>query len=41
MDSQGPSRLRRVFLWYRIRVHVAAQPGEKLALAGPSDTDDV
>src|SRR5271170_2097453 len=26
--------------WYRIRVQVAAQPGEKLALAGPSYVDD-
>ena len=26
--------------WYRIRVQVGAQPGEKLALAGPSDVDD-
>ena len=24
------------YAWYRIRVQVAAQPGEKLALAGPS-----
>jgi hypothetical protein len=29
------------YAWYRIRVHVAAQPGEKLALAGPNDLDDV
>ena len=28
------------YAWYRIRVQVAAQPGEKLALAGPSDVDD-
>jgi hypothetical protein len=26
--------------WYRIRVRTDAQPGEKLALAGPSDVDD-
>ena len=26
--------------WYRIRVQVAAQPGEKLALAGPTYVDD-
>ncbi|MGB9414814.1 MAG: PP2C family protein-serine/threonine phosphatase [Acidobacteriaceae bacterium] len=26
--------------WYRIRVQVAAQPGEKLALAGPAYVDD-
>ncbi len=26
--------------WYRIRVQTAARPGEKLALAGPSDVDD-
>ena len=26
--------------WYRIRVQVAAQPGEPLALAGPPDVDD-
>jgi hypothetical protein len=29
------------FAWYRIRVHVEAKPGERLALAGPSDVDDV
>jgi hypothetical protein len=29
------------YAWYRIRVHVAAEPGEKLALAGPNDLDDV
>ena len=28
------------YAWYRIRVHVSAQPGEKLALSGPSDLDD-
>jgi hypothetical protein len=28
------------YAWYRIRVQVAAQPGEKLALAGPSYVDD-
>jgi hypothetical protein len=28
------------YAWYRIRVQVAAQPGEKLALAGSSDVDD-
>ncbi len=28
------------FAWYRIRVKVQALPGEKLALAGPSDLDD-
>jgi hypothetical protein len=26
--------------WYRIRVHLEARPGEKLALGGPSDLDD-
>jgi hypothetical protein len=26
--------------WYRIRVQVSAQPGEKLALGGPADVDD-
>jgi serine phosphatase RsbU (regulator of sigma subunit) len=26
--------------WYRIRVQVAARPGENLALAGPTDVDD-
>jgi len=26
--------------WYRIRVHLNAQPGQQLALAGPSDVDD-
>ncbi|MHB1958585.1 MAG: PP2C family protein-serine/threonine phosphatase [Acidobacteriaceae bacterium] len=26
--------------WYRIQVQTAARPGEKLALAGPSDVDD-
>jgi len=29
------------FAWYRIRVHVDARPGGKLALAGPSDVDDI
>ena len=28
------------YAWYRIRVRVAARPGEKLALAGPSNVDD-
>jgi hypothetical protein len=28
------------YAWYRIRVRVAAQPGQKLALAGPPDVDD-
>ena len=28
------------YAWYRIRVQVAAVPGEKLALAGPSYVDD-
>ncbi len=28
------------YAWYRIRVQVTAQPGEKLALAGPSYVDD-
>ncbi len=28
------------YAWYRIRVQVVAQPGEKLALAGPSYVDD-
>jgi hypothetical protein len=28
------------YAWYRIRVRVAAQPGQKLALAGPADVDD-
>jgi hypothetical protein len=28
------------YAWYRIRVRLSAQPGEKLALAGPSDLDD-
>src|ERR1700733_12429037 len=28
------------YAWYRIRVQVAAQPGQKLALAGPSYVDD-
>jgi hypothetical protein len=26
--------------WYRIRVRLRAEPGEKLALAGPADVDD-
>ena len=29
------------YAWYRIRVRVQAKPGEELALAGPSDVDDV
>ena len=28
------------YAWYRTRVQVAAQPGERLALAGPSYVDD-
>ena len=28
------------YAWYRIRVKVQAQPGEKLALAGPANFDD-
>jgi hypothetical protein len=28
------------YAWYRIQVRVAAQPGQKLALAGPADVDD-
>jgi hypothetical protein len=28
------------YAWYRIRVQVATQPGQKLALAGPSYVDD-
>ena len=28
------------YAWYRIRVQVVAQPGEKLAMAGPSYVDD-
>ncbi len=28
------------YAWYRIRVQVSAQPGEKLALAGPAYVDD-
>ncbi len=28
------------YAWYRIRVHVEALPGEKLAMAGPTDMDD-
>ena len=29
------------FAWYRIRVRVETHPGVKLALAGPSDIDDI
>jgi hypothetical protein len=29
------------YAWYRIRVDVASRPGVKLAMAGPSDVDDV
>jgi Stage II sporulation protein E (SpoIIE) len=29
------------FAWYRVRVVVEARPGDKLALAGPPDVDDV
>jgi len=29
------------YAWYRIRVHLETQPGEKLALSGPADVDDV
>jgi hypothetical protein len=29
------------YAWYRMRVQVKARPGENLALAGPSDIDDV
>jgi hypothetical protein len=29
------------YAWYRLVVHVKARPGEKLALTGPSDVDDV
>jgi len=29
------------YAWYRIRVRVDAQPGQRLALAGPSNVDDV
>jgi hypothetical protein len=28
------------YAWYRVRVSVAAPPGDKLALAGPPDVDD-
>jgi hypothetical protein len=28
------------YAWYRIRVRLQGRPGEKLALAGPSDVDD-
>ncbi|MGB9407487.1 MAG: PP2C family protein-serine/threonine phosphatase, partial [Terracidiphilus sp.] len=28
------------YAWYRMRVHLEARPGDKLALAGPSDLDD-
>jgi hypothetical protein len=30
----------RGYAWYRIRVRLQERPGEKLALAGPSDVDD-
>ncbi|HVZ85203.1 MAG TPA: SpoIIE family protein phosphatase [Terracidiphilus sp.] len=29
------------YAWYRIRVHIETPPGVKLALAGPSDVDDI
>ncbi|MGA8109029.1 MAG: SpoIIE family protein phosphatase [Acidobacteriaceae bacterium] len=29
------------YAWYRIRVNVTSRPGVKLAMAGPSDVDDV
>jgi serine phosphatase RsbU (regulator of sigma subunit) len=29
------------YAWYRIRVQLQATPGDKLALAGPSDVDDI
>jgi hypothetical protein len=29
------------YAWYRIRVRVDSRPGTKLALAGPSDVDDI
>ena len=29
------------YAWYRIRVQLDTRPGEKLALAGPADVDDV
>jgi hypothetical protein len=29
------------YAWYRVRVHLQERPGEKLALAGPSNVDDV
>lgn len=29
------------YAWYRIRVTVTAQPGQRLALAGPADVDDI
>jgi len=29
------------YAWYRIRVQVAARPGQRLAMAGPADADDV
>jgi hypothetical protein len=29
------------YAWYRIRVQLSAQPGQKLAVAGPSDEDDI
>jgi hypothetical protein len=28
------------YAWYRIRVHIDAQPGQRLALAGPENIDD-
>ena len=28
------------YAWYRIRIQLTSQPGENLALAGPSDVDD-
>jgi len=29
------------YAWYRIRVQLQATPGDKLALAGPADVDDI
>lgn len=29
------------FAWYRIRIHLESHPATKLALAGPSDVDDI
>jgi hypothetical protein len=29
------------YAWYRIHLRVSAQPGEKLALTGPADVDDI